>query len=336
MATSRSPSPPLPAPAEVADGVWAIPLPLPQSPMGSVYAYAAEHDDGILLVDAGYASDDCWTALEAGLAAAGRTPADITGMALTHNHPDHVGLAEQIQGVSGAWVAVHPLDALSPEQRRVGTFFEQIETELVLAGVPEETRAQMLVDTRRLATHSENLRADRYLEPGTLLAEGGLALRVLATPGHTRGHVCFHDEQRGILFGGDLLLRTGEIQLGVVATPDDDPAGQLLESLALVASLPPVLVLPGHGGVFEDAAERAQGATEALTGRISVAEAQVRAQPGITAWERCALLDWGRGWETMSGMSRRFAVMQMMGWLRRLTAAGRATLDPGPPERTGA
>ena len=34
-------------------------------------------------------------------------------------------------------------------------------------------------------------------------------------------------------------------------------------------------------------------------------------------------------------MSRRFAVMQMMGWLRRLSAAGLATLDPGPPERTG-
>ena len=264
MTTSRSPSAPIPAPAEVADGVWSIALPLPQSPIGSVFVYAAEHDGGIMLVDAGYASDDCWHALVAGLAAAGRTPADVTGIALTHNHPDHVGLADRIRAATGAWVAVHPLDALSPEQRRLGTFFEQIETELMLAGVPNETLAKMLVDTRRLATHSENLRADRYLEPGTLLEEGGLALRILPTPGHTRGHVCFHDEQRGVLFGGDLLLATGEIQLGVVATPDDDPAGQLLDSLALVESLPPALVLPGHGAAYEDAAVRARAATAAL------------------------------------------------------------------------
>ena len=143
----------------------------------------------------------------------------------------------------------------------------------MLAGVPNETLAKMLVDTRRLATHSENLRADRYLEPGTLLEEGGLALRILPTPGHTRGHVCFHDEQRGVLFGGDLLLATGEIQLGVVATPDDDPAGQLLDSLALVESLPPALVLPGHGAAYEDAAVRARAATAALGERISVAGA---------------------------------------------------------------
>jgi glyoxylase-like metal-dependent hydrolase (beta-lactamase superfamily II) len=336
VTTTRPPTPSLPAPVEVADGVWSIALPLLKSPLGSVLVYAVEHDAGVLLVDAGYADEACWNALAAGLAAAGRSVTEVTGIALTHNHPDHVGLADRIRETTGAWVAVHPLDALSPEQRHLGTFFEQVETELVLAGVPRATLEQMLADTRALATHSENLRADRFLEPGLLLEEHGRALRVVATPGHTRGHVCLHDERTGVLFGGDLLLATGEVQLGVVVTPTDDPAGELISSMALVSELDVSLVLPGHGPSFTDVPTHAAAASAALERRIDQTAEQVRALPGRTCWEHAGAYPWDRPWERMSEMGRRFAVMQTMGWLRRLVATSRAALDPGPPERTTA
>jgi glyoxylase-like metal-dependent hydrolase (beta-lactamase superfamily II) len=333
MTTSRSPSEPLPAPAEVTDGVWAIALPLPQSPIGSVLLYAVEHDDGLLLIDAGYDDEACWNALVAGLTLAGRSVADVTGVVLTHCHPDHVGLAERVREASGAWVAINERDALVHLQHEEGTFLEQLDMELRLAGLPDEPREEMVEASRRLSRHAHQLRVDRFLVSGGSVTAPGIELRVIATPGHTRGHVCLHDESTGRLFGGDLLLTTGEIQLGVVSTPTDDPAGELLASLELVRSLPVSLVLPGHGSCFTDAAERATSAIAALESRIASATQNVRAHPGLTAWERCEQLTWSRNWERMSSSSRRFAVMQLMAWLRRLSASGAAVLDPGPPER---
>ena len=298
--------------------------------------YALEHDEGLVLVDAGYDDDTCWAALEAGLTLAGQAVEDVTGVILTHNHPDHVGLADRIRDRSGAWVAIHRLDALSDGQRLSGTFIEQLAAELQLAGVPTGTAAEYVEASRRLAKHSQQLRADRFLAPDEVLSEPGLDLRIVATPGHTRGHVCLLDERTGRLFGGDLLLAQGEVQLGLVVEPDDNPAGDLISSLERVASLPVSLVLPGHGDSFDDLSARSGAAITALKQRLDVVETHVRDHPGLSAWERCEHFDWGREWEQMRATSRRFAVMQMMAWLRCLAASGSVSLDPGPPERTEA
>jgi len=330
--TSTTPSP-FPVAERVSDGVWGIPIPLVQSPIGSVMVYAIEHADGFLLVDAGYDDEPCWTALVDGLARAGGSVGDVTGIVLTHNHPDHVGLAQRIREASRGWIAIHLLDALSGTQQSSGTFLEQLDTELRLGGLPEDLRTEMVEAARRLSKHAYDLVADRFLQPGETIADHGIELRILATPGHTRGHICLHDERTGVLYGGDLLLTTGEVQLGLVALPTDDPAGELLASLALVEALPVSLVLPGHGDAYADAAGLARSAAAALRGRLATAEEHVRSHPGLSAWELCEGFDWGRGWERMGTSSRRFAAMQMIAWLRHLASSGRAHCEAGPPER---
>lgn len=41
---------------------------------------------------------------------------------------------------------------------------------------------------------------------GSLIALGETVLRVIATPGHTRGSICFYAEAEGVLFSGDTLF----------------------------------------------------------------------------------------------------------------------------------
>ena len=332
--TSIRPTQAAPAPERVAVGVWSIPVPLSASPLGSVNLYAVEHDEGLVLVDAGYDDDTCWVALEAGLTLAGHVAEDVTGVFLTHNHPDHVGLADRIRGRSGAWVAINRLDALS-DGSALGDVHRAARCGASARRCPRRDRRRVRrgLTPPRQAQPGASRRP--LFAPDEVISEPRLDLRVVATPGHTRGHVCLLDERSGRLFGGDLLLAQGEVQLGLVVEPDDNPAGDLIASLERVASLPVSLVLPGHGDSFGDLGARSEAAIAALKGRLDVVEAHVRDHPGLTAWERCERFDWGRGWSRCA-TSRRFAVMQMMAWLRCLAASGSVSLDPGPPERTGA
>ncbi len=96
--------------------------------------------------------------------------------------------------------------------------------------------------------------ADFLVVDEQLLRFGTIALRVLATPGHTPGGVCYLDEREGTLFCGDTLF------YGSVGRTDL-PGGsydQLLESIQTkILTLPDGIVcLPGHGPETTVGAER--------------------------------------------------------------------------------
>ena len=94
----------------------------------------------------------------------------------------------------------------------------------------------------------------RYFKDGDKLQVGSLTARVIATPGHTPGGVCFYFEEEGVLFSGDSLFR-GEI--GRCDLPGGNEI-QLIEGLRQrILTLPPeVQVLPGHGDATSIATER--------------------------------------------------------------------------------
>ena len=60
-----------------------------------------------------------------------------------------------------------------------------------------------------------DLSQDRFMTPAIDLADGEIikvgddGLKVLYTPGHAPGHVCFYDEKDGIVFTGDTLFYRG-------------------------------------------------------------------------------------------------------------------------------
>ncbi|MFH1372629.1 MAG: MBL fold metallo-hydrolase [bacterium] len=96
--------------------------------------------------------------------------------------------------------------------------------------------------------------ADHFVGDEQLLTIGSISLRVLSTPGHTLGGVCYLDEREGILFTGDTLF------CGSIGRTDF-PGGsfdQLIESIrSRILSLPDeVVCLPGHGPKTTVGAER--------------------------------------------------------------------------------
>ena len=97
-------------------------------------------------------------------------------------------------------------------------------------------------------------RADVLLEEGSVVSEAGLSLRVLHTPGHTPGGVCYAADD--VIFCGDTMFYRS---YGRVDLPGGDMA-QIMASLTRLKELPPeTIVYPGHGMKTKIAWERGTG-----------------------------------------------------------------------------
>ncbi len=81
----------------------------------------------------------------------------------------------------------------------------------------------------------------RLLEDGDTIDLGGRTIQAIHTPGHSPGHLCFWEAERGYLFSGDLVYK-GTLFANY---PSTDPQGYLT-SLEKIAALPVKRVFPGH------------------------------------------------------------------------------------------
>ena len=81
----------------------------------------------------------------------------------------------------------------------------------------------------------------RVLRDGDVIDLGGRLVEILHTPGHSPGHMCFFERERGYLFTGDLVYK----DVLFAYYPSTDPEAYLA-SMERVAALPVKRVFPGH------------------------------------------------------------------------------------------
>ena len=81
------------------------------------------------------------------------------------------------------------------------------------------------------------------LRDGEVIEGRGVALRAVATPGHSTDHVAFWIEETRGLFTGDAVLGRGT---SVIDPPEGDLAAYL-RSLRRMRELEPRTIYPGHG-----------------------------------------------------------------------------------------
>lgn len=95
--------------------------------------------------------------------------------------------------------------------------------------------------------------ADAVLQPGDTLNVGGLDWQLHAAPGHDHHAVILFQAGHRILLSADALWANG---FGVVFPELDGESGftEVEDTLNLIASLAPEVVIPGHGAAFGGAA----------------------------------------------------------------------------------
>lgn len=157
-------------------------------------------------------------------------PTQVTKVLVTHPHADHAGGLARLREALGCQVLVA---AEGADWVRTG-----------------DEHAIHLDFARDLGFYPADYRwqpcpVDGELTDGDEVPVGDLLLRVVATPGHSRGHLSFHfqAEDRWYLFGGDSVFWGGRILLQNIR---DCVLEDYLATIRRLAELPVEVFLPGH------------------------------------------------------------------------------------------
>ncbi|HKB38732.1 MAG TPA: MBL fold metallo-hydrolase [Gemmataceae bacterium] len=231
-----APRPPLlaPCPVTLAPGIHLL------GGLSPAAAYVVETSEGLVLVDTGL--DPFARLVKEQMAELRLDWRRLRGLLLTHAHGDHSGGARHLRAATGAKVYAGQGDA-----------------DVLRAGGPREA----FFSTFNLPNPTlEPLTVDVELKGDEVLTIGDTRFRVLATPGHSPGSLCYLMERgdQRVLFAGDVILSlSGEegspssarwplgTYTAYLAPRYRGSATAFLSTFRRLRELPvPDLVLPGH------------------------------------------------------------------------------------------
>lgn len=314
----------LPPVEEVRPGVWSIPVPFINNPMRYTLSYLLVGDGAAALVDPGWDSDEGWAVLNAGLAVAGLRPADVTGIVVTHLHPDHLGMAARLRAASGAWVALGANEPLPSHWRsEPARFLAEDRAQYTQWGVPQDFLDEVTFHRDAWAQMTNLAVPQLRLADGALLPVAGLAVRVLATPGHTPGHICLVDEANSLILTGDHVLPRITPHVSLEAQTQLDPLGDYLNSLVIMGAGADMEVLPAHEYRFRGLPHRVAELREHTLERSLEVIAVLDAGSAETVWDVSKQLTWSRGFDSLRGFTLRLALAETASHLVYLAARGR-------------
>jgi glyoxylase-like metal-dependent hydrolase (beta-lactamase superfamily II) len=279
----------------------------------AVNVYALTDSDGVDLIDAGMAFVQAREQLEAALGKLGAGLGDIGNFLITHVHRDHYTLAVALrregladkgvialgEGERTNLVAARQLAEGKGGPAFMGDLKSLGATELAARLSQNAARDRAGGDRPGLGppVASEWEEPDRWIGGGADLTLKSRTLHAIATPGHTRGHLVFHDSEAEVLFAGDHVLPHITPTLGFEPDRNRMALRDYLASLRLILQTPDARLLPAHGPVTDSAHARVHELLTHHENRLAETLAAVRNGDLTgegTAYQVATIIRWTR------------------------------------------
>jgi glyoxylase-like metal-dependent hydrolase (beta-lactamase superfamily II) len=238
-------------------GIRCLRIPTPFA-VGRVNCYLIE-DEPLTLVDTGPNSGKALDELESQLSDHGHSIEDLDLLIVTHQHIDHLGLAEIVVQRSGAKVA-----ALGAAAERLANFDDDAEAEdrfavelMLCNGIPEEVTVALRSVSRSFRGWGSHVEVTHPLADGQVLPFRDRTLQAIHRPGHSPSDTVFWDQERRILIAADHLI--AHISSNpLISRPLDGSEKRpqalvsYIESMRETREMPAEIVLSGHGDPITD------------------------------------------------------------------------------------
>ena len=302
-----------------------IPLPLPLPDLRVVNVYAILGDDGVTLVDSGWADEPSETVIVEALDRLGFAPEDVRRVVVTHAHWDHYSRAIGWQRRYGTTVMIgrHERHSIEAFDERTGAYPVQAQL-LQRAGAVDLAHSIANFPLEPFERDVPFGPPDVWLDDGDHIDCGGIDLVARATPGHTRGHIVYEDRRANLMFTGDHILPRITPSLGLERAPEALPLRSYLASLRLFLELSDASMLPAHGALSPSVKARAEELLDHHRDRLDRACELVTAG-NSTAYQVAQQMLWTRHERTVDelgpvhGMT---AILEVMAHLELLVTRG--------------
>lgn len=143
----------------------------------------------------------------------------VEAILLTHGHFDHVMAVDELRDYYGVKVYLGEAEreVIADPQLNVSAMF----------GTPMATTA------------------DVFVRDGEVLQIAGFQIQVLATPGHTKGGVCYYLKEQGVAFSGDTIFQCSVGRTDFPGGSQGELSRSIREKLFVLPE--DTQLFPGHG-----------------------------------------------------------------------------------------
>ena len=312
------PSPTVPPPQSLGDGIHLVPAPLPFRSPAWVNTYVVETKDGLLMLDCGTDWEPGRDAIRDGFTGLGLEESAVHTLVVSHLHLDHVGMSARLVREWGCRFVMHERAAtLVDRYNDTPGYIERLKRVATNHGVPKDVIA-VAAAVRRPDYMPLIDPPDHVVADGQLIdLGGGRSLEVVHTPGHAPAHICLRDSRTGIFFSGDHVLP----RISPVIMYEEglgDALGDYINSLQKLLQIGIRRTYPAHGTIIEQGDERTRQLLLHHDRRLFDMAELVR-DADVTAWE--VMLKSFR--PNLDPIQTRLAFLETVSHLEHLRLSGR-------------